>query len=238
MAYGLKVWDESGREQINSDKMAFALGVVRRETVSATGVMPNVNPGAVRYIDIAHQGECPLLALSVPPPLSAAVLASVRTGSSWTFRVAICAATQTDSPGNVLAPFTYYLFDRVKPVAASYGLNVWGPDGSLVFSSATKTLEVIAGPSVATGVTSLAFISTGYLYTKAETFYDEGLGYTYTDWQLLLVGATRVDDRIEVVERVVAGDRVEGGSGGPVPGAGLDGFGAASDVLVINTAFY
>lgn len=238
MTYGLRIFGADGREQIDSRKPAFALGVVRRQTVSATGVFPFVNPQAARYFDIEYDGECPMVALVVPPPLSGGVLTATRSGTAWTIRVMICADTATSNPGVATTPFSYVLLDRVKPVRGGYGLNVFDALGQLVFSSLAKTLEVIGGPGAAMSTTNLATIYTGALRVESETVTDEGAGLIYTDWRLYFAGATRNGSRIDFRENIVGSDRIEGGSGVPSAGSGLNGWGAFSDLLVIDPSTY
>lgn len=238
MTYGLRVFGGDGREQIDSRKSAFALGVVRRETVAATGVFPFVDPQAARYFDIAYDGECPMVALIIPPPLSGGVLTATRSGTLWTIRVMICADTASANPGAPTTPFTYILLDRVKPVRGGYGMNVFDALGKLVFSTLTKTLEVIGGPGAAMPTTNLASIYTAALRVESETVTDEGAGLIYTDWRLYFAGATRNGNRIDFRENIVGADRVEGGSGAPAAGSGLNGWGAFSDLLVIDPSNY
>lgn len=179
-----------------------------------------------------------MVALIVPPPLSGGVLTAMRSGSHWTIRVMICANTATANPGNPTTPFTYILLDRVKQEAATFGLNVFDSLGAVVFSSRTKTLEVIGGPGTVLPNANLAAIYTGALRVESETFTDEGAGLIYTDWRIYFAGATRNTDRIDFRENVVGADRVEGGSGVPSSGTGLNGWGAFSDLLVIDPSNY
>lgn len=238
MGFGLEVYGADGREQISSAKSAFALGVVRRQTVSATGVFPFANPQVARYFDITYDGECPMVALIIPPPLSGGVLTATRSGTIWTIRVMICADTASSNPGDATSPFTYVLLDRVKPEIATFGLNVFGELGSLLFSSKTKTLEVIGGPGSVLPNSNLAVVYSGSLRVETETVTDEGAGLIYTDWRLYFAGATRNGNKIDFRENIIGADRVEGGSGGPTPGTGLNGWGAFSDLLVIDPTNY
>lgn len=179
-----------------------------------------------------------MVALIVPPPLSGGVLTATRLGTTWTIRVMICADTASSNPGVPTTPFSYVLLDRVKPVRGGYGLNVFDAVGQLVFSSLTKTLEVIGGPGAAMTTTNLAAIYTGSLRVESETVTDEGAGLIYTDWRLYFAGATRNGNRIDFRENIVGSDRIEGGSGVPASGSGLNGWGAFSDLLVIDPSNY
>lgn len=120
MAFGLKVWGDSGALQIDDNYANYQ--IVRKGTLTISQSGNSYGTGAVSVT-----GTAPLIAWTGGG--YAAVVQTARNGSTWTFNIgAYCPSPIT---------LTYYIFDQIQgiPQAGSYGLRVFKPDGSIAFDS-------------------------------------------------------------------------------------------------------
>lgn len=120
MAYGLKVWGDSGVLQIDDNYSNYHL--VRKGTITISQTSNNYGTGIVSIV-----GTAPLIAWTGGG--FASIIQTARNGNTWTFN--LCAYC----PSPII--LTYFIFDQIQgiPPSGQFGLRVFKPDGSIAFDS-------------------------------------------------------------------------------------------------------
>ena len=129
MPAGFQAFNNGGVLQI--DENYANLGLIATGKVTPSAVTPDGYIGAFKMAEVTVAGTAPIIAVRAN---YAVALGDVRQGGgSWTFR--LCVNTVLDWDGS---PLTYYVFDRVSPVAHGIGLQVFRGDGVCTFDANYK----------------------------------------------------------------------------------------------------
>ena len=242
MAVGAQIYNDSGIIQIDDQYTNLCL----RQTGTATVVnrhpasqYSNVN--IAMTVDITYSGPAgtsPIIALHGTGTGGAfGVIATSRSGNTWTFRVIGFQHNPT---------FNYFIYDVPSATGSGAGFEVFKADGTVAFSSFYRPLSV-AGFLVQEGIGMN--LTQGRQYAIAfnaeirlETFEDHhtnGSVWTYYTHQCIAAGVfnnANSNGKYEAIitSSAIAGGVYQGAPNIPLPGGDLGSWGSASAGIVID----
>ncbi|HWX01430.1 hypothetical protein [Collimonas sp.] len=148
MAAGLQVFGDSGVAQIDQDYFNYVF--------KQSGALSFPDAVAGRTVSVSVGGVSPIVVIK-SQNLGIAIWRVSQSGSAFTFEFVQDAVSP---PGT---PFQWYLFDKGPPSPGNFGLQVFGPDGSLSFDSSSFNLKIA---QLLPGVASSGNSNNGFFYAN------------------------------------------------------------------------
>ncbi|UAK25870.1 hypothetical protein [Sphingomonas nostoxanthinifaciens] len=148
MTAGFEVVNDRGVQIVDEHYVCLALRAQGAATANiGTGI------GTIQYVDIGYAGaDVPLLVIYKPQrngrgDEGACIMGARRNGDgSWTFRVACFGSPSV--VGGIDYSFSWYVFDRPPVVSSGAGVEVYGPDGGIVFSSIWRPMKIVGSGQI------------------------------------------------------------------------------------------
>lgn len=175
MTAGIQVLADSGNVSIDTDSFNYALVSKTQVTSGYYRVGPY---GHIMGATLNYSGKNPVLGVYSPNGPSAVISTQIESDGSLTAQI---------YTGTVSIPLTLFVFDRVPQTPTAYrsGLQVFGADGSLIFDSNYKYMNIreMVGPNGDTSkpASTYAFVAgtTGIYYSTVTGDVTEGQFHGY-----------------------------------------------------------
>lgn len=175
MTAGIQVLANSGNVSVDTDSFNFAL-ISKTQVTSGyyrAGPYGNIYGATFNY-----SGTNPVLAVYSPSGYAAVISTQIQSNGSLTAQI---------FTGTVAIPLVLYVFDRVPQAPTAYrcGLQVFASDGSMIFDSNYKYMNVrgmitVAGDT-SRAASTYAFSAgvTGIQFVQATNGLSKGMFYGY-----------------------------------------------------------
>lgn len=242
MAVGAQIYNDSGVIQIDDQYTNLCL----RQTGTATVV--NRHPASLNShayiamtVDITYVGQAassPIIAMHGTGTGGAfGVIATSRSGNTWTFRVI---------GYQHLPTFNYFIYDIPSATGSGAGFEVYKADGSIAFSSFYRPLSVVGvmqsegiGINLTQGRQYAVAFNSEIALEVFEDHHTNGSIWSYYTYQLIAAGVfnnANANGKYEaiILSNAIAGGVYEGAVNIPPPSGDLGSWGSASTGIIID----